>query len=72
MVESWAVRHGISYKSALSILYDDLPYNKDGEDFITQRHLHAPVSSYYAEYDIAGYGEAESPTVCHQNDSSGA
>lgn len=72
MVKSWATRHGISYKSALSILYDDLPYNKDGEDFITQRDLHTPVSSYYAEYDIAEYGDAESPIANHQNDSSGA
>ncbi len=72
MVKSWASRHGISYKSALSILFNDTPYNPNGEDFVTQRKLHTPVSSYYAEYDIAGYGDAESPTVCRQNDSNGA
>jgi hypothetical protein len=54
-VTKWANRHNISVASAISILFNDSPYNSEGgPDLITSNDLYwAESSEFYFKYHNA-------------------
>jgi len=54
MVKQWAARHKITTESAISILFDDSPYNPDGgKDLVIAKDLYWAESNDFVGHYLA-------------------
>jgi len=65
-VDEWSRKHGITTKSAMSILFNDSPYNPNGNgDIVIAKDLywveHGEFSDYYFSLKSNAKGDSQSP-----------